>query len=112
MPHAASTADAKSTPRPPTGAVPPANSGSPNPGYQREVLAIRAPVAVTLAQKPVPLSVVLDLVPGAMLQFDKNCDEPLVLEVGGHAIAYGEAVKVDDKFGLRIRSFDVAKEDP
>lgn len=84
---------------------------APSPGYQREVLAIRAPVAVTLAKKSIPLSAVLDLVPGAMLQFDKNCDEPLVLEVGGHAIALGEAVKVDDKFGLRIRSFEIQAED-
>lgn len=98
MPHAASQ-----TARKPS---------APNSGYQRKVLGIRAPVAVTLAQKPIPLSAVLDLVPGAMLQFDKNCDEPLVLEVGGHAIAFGEAVKVDDKFGLRIRSFKLAKEDP
>lgn len=78
--------------------------------YQREVLAVRAPVVVTLAHKSVPLMAVLDLVPGAMVQFDKNCDAPLRLEVGGHAIALGEAVKVDDKFGLRIRTFDVTEE--
>lgn len=79
-------------------------------GYQREVLAVRAPVVVTLAHKSVPLAAVLDLVPGAMVQFDKDCDAPLRLEVGGHAIALGEAVKVDDKFGLRIRTFDVTEE--
>jgi flagellar motor switch protein FliN/FliY len=79
-------------------------------GYQREVLGVRAPVAVLLAQKSVPLGLVLDLVPGAMIQFDKNCDAPLVLEVGGEPIAIGEAVKVDDKFGLRIRSFGVVDE--
>lgn len=80
-------------------------------GYQQGVLEVRAPVAVTLAHKMVPLQLVLDLVPGAMIQFDKNCDAPLVLEVGGHPIATGEAVKVEDKFGLRIRSFDVPSED-
>ena len=79
--------------------------------YQREVLSVRAPVAVLLAHKPVPLSVVLDLVPGAMIQFNKNCDAPLILEVGGQPIAIGEAVKVDDKFGLRIRSFEVEEEE-
>lgn len=80
-------------------------------GYQREVLEVRAPVAVLLAHKPVPLSMVLDLVPGVMIQFNKNCDSPLVLEVGGQPIATGEAVKVEDKFGLRIRSFEVTEED-
>jgi len=80
-------------------------------GYQREVLEVRAPVAVLLAHKSVPLSQVLELVPGAMIQFTKNCDSPLVLEVGGQPLATGEAVKVDDKFGLRIRSFDLTEED-
>lgn len=84
----------------------------PTNGYQREVLSVRAPVSVTLANKSVPLSMVLDLVPGAMIQFNKSCDAPLVLEVGGHPIALGEAVKVDDKFGLRIRSFDLNEEEP
>lgn len=80
-------------------------------GYQQSVLEVRATVAVTLAHKAVPLSAVLELVPGAMIQFDKNCDEPLVLEVGGHPIATGEAVKVEDKFGLRIRGFEIAEEE-
>lgn len=79
-------------------------------GYQREVLGVRAPVSVTLAHKSVPLSMVLDLVPGAMIQFSKSCDAPLVLAVGGHPIALGEAVKVDDKFGLRIRTFDLSED--
>jgi len=77
-------------------------------GYQRGVLNVQAAVSVTLAQKRVPLDTVLSLGPGAMLTFDKNCDEPLTLEVGGQPIATGEVVKVGDKFGIRIRSFDPA----
>jgi flagellar motor switch protein FliN/FliY len=80
-------------------------------GYQREVLGVRTSVAVLLAHKAVPLSLILDLVPGAMIQFNKNCDAPLVLEVGGHPLAVGEAVKVEDKFGLRVRTFNVTEED-
>jgi flagellar motor switch protein FliN/FliY len=80
-------------------------------GFQKGVLGVRAPVAVVLASQPIPLSTILDLVPGAMIQFDKNCDEPLVLEVGGQPIATGEAVKVDDKFGLRVRGFSVPEGD-
>ena len=76
-------------------------------GFQQGVLAVRAPVAVVLASQPVPLRTILDLVPGAMIQFDKHCDEPLILEVGGEPIATGEAVKVDDKFGLRVRGFSL-----
>ncbi len=72
--------------------------------HRERVLAIKAPVAVTLAQRRIALQTILDLVPGAMLTFDKTCDEPLELEVGGHIFACGEAVKVGDKFGIRIRS--------
>lgn len=80
-------------------------------GYQKEVLAVRCPVAVVLASRSIPLSTIIDLVPGAMIQFEKNCEEPLVLEVGGHPLATGEAVKVEDKFGLRVRGFDVPSDD-
>jgi flagellar motor switch protein FliM len=44
------------------------------------------------------------LVPGAILQFEKMCDETLSLEVGDHRVAEGETVKVGDKFGLRVTS--------
>lgn len=79
-----------------------------NPGFQQSVLSVPAPVSVTLASKRVRLDTILDLGPGAVVMFDKNCDEPLTLEVGGYPIATGEAVKVGDKFGLRIRSFEKA----
>lgn len=71
--------------------------------YSRAVLAINTPVSVTLAHKKCSLSRIVDLVPGAMLTFEAHCDEPLTLEAGGKAIATGEAVKIGDKFGLRIR---------
>ena len=72
-------------------------------GYSRAVLGITTDVAVTLAHQKVPLSRIMNLVPGAMLTFDAHCDEPLTLEIGGQAIANGETVKIGDKFGLRIR---------
>lgn len=71
--------------------------------YSRAVLQIKTPVAVVLAEKKVPLDRIVDLVPGSMLTFDAHCDEPLLLEAGGKAIATGETVKIGDKFGLRIR---------
>jgi flagellar motor switch/type III secretory pathway protein FliN len=59
---------------------------------------------VTLAQKRQPLGRVIELSPGAILQFDKSCEEMLELFVGDRQIACGEAVKVGDKFGLRVTS--------
>lgn len=71
--------------------------------FSRAVLSIKTPVSVTLARKKCSLELIVDLVPGAMLTFDAHCDEPLLLEAGGKAIANGDAVKVGDLFGLRIR---------
>ncbi|TWT79805.1 Flagellar motor switch protein FliN [Planctomycetes bacterium CA13] len=71
--------------------------------YSQAVLGIQTTVSVTLARQQVPLSRIIDLVPGSMLTFDSHCDEPLTLEVGECPIAKGETVKIGDKFGLRIR---------
>ena len=74
------------------------------PGYARSLLRIKVPVGVTLAKTKQPVRQIVELVPGSILQFDKLCDETLTLEVDNQSIAEGEAVKVGDKFGLRITS--------
>ena len=74
------------------------------PGYSRSLLRIRVPVTVSLATKKQRLGAILEIGQGSIVQFDKPCDEMLELEIGGHRIALGEAVKVGDKFGLRITS--------
>lgn len=68
----------------------------------RSLLRIRVPVQVTLAETRRPLSEVLQFAPGVIIQFNKSCDEPLELQINGRTVAVGEAVKVGDKFGLRI----------
>jgi flagellar motor switch protein FliN/FliY len=74
------------------------------PPFTQNLLRIKVPVMVTLARKKQPVESIVDLVPGAIIQFNKSCDEMLELEVGGHPTAQGECVKVGDKFGLRITS--------
>lgn len=74
------------------------------PVYSRSLLKIEVPVVVTLAEKRQPLGKIIELCPGAIIHFDKSCEEMLDLKVGGHHVATGEAVKVGDKFGLRITS--------
>ncbi len=74
------------------------------PNYTRSLLRIKVPVVVTLAEKRQPLGRVVELGAGSIIQFDKSCEEMLDMSAGGHPVATGEAVKVGDKFGLRITS--------
>ena len=87
----------------------PATIGS-LPEYSRSLLRIQLPVVVTLAEKRQPLSRIMELGPGAIIQFDKSCEEMLELDVGGQKVATGEAVKVGDKFGLRINTMILPEE--
>jgi flagellar motor switch protein FliN/FliY len=72
--------------------------------YSRSLLRIRVPVKVTLASKKQPIGRIVELGPGAIIHFDKSCEEMLDLEVGGQTVAKGEPVKVGDKFGIRLTS--------
>jgi len=74
------------------------------PIYSKSLLKIRLPVVVTLARKRQPVGRIVEIGPGLIIQFDKSCEEMLDLEVGGRRVACGEAVKVGDKFGLRVTS--------
>lgn len=80
------------------------------PPYTRSLLRIPVPVHVTLATTRQPVGRILDLGPGTILHFGKPCDEPLTLTVGGCEVAVGEAVKVGDKFGLRVTSMVMPEE--
>jgi flagellar motor switch/type III secretory pathway protein FliN len=74
------------------------------PIFSRSLLRIEVPVVVTLARKRQPLGRIVELGPGSIIHFEKSCEEMLDLEVGGLAVARGEAIKVGDKFGLRVTS--------
>ena len=80
------------------------------PAYSRSLLKVKLPVTVTLATSKTSIGRLLELVPGSILQFKKMCDEALSLEVGGYRVAEGEAVKVGDRFGLRITSMVLPEE--
>lgn len=80
------------------------------PAYSRSLLKIQVPVVVTLAATRSKVKEVIRLRPGSIIQFEKSCEDMLELEVGGLPIALGEAVKIGDKFGLRITSMDVSGE--
>lgn len=76
----------------------------------QQLLNMEIPVSVVLAQKMVNLKTVLDLATGAIIEFDKNHEEPLDLLVSGKPIATGEAVKLGENFGIRIREVGSASD--
>jgi flagellar motor switch/type III secretory pathway protein FliN len=80
------------------------------PNYTRSLLRIEVPVRVTLASTNLPLKRILELGQGSIIPFAKSCEEPLTLSVGNYDVAVGEAVKVGDKFGLRITSMVMPRE--
>lgn len=80
------------------------------PVYSRSLLKIKVPVVVTLATTKLPVKRITELVPGAIIQFDKSCEELLELSSGGSPLALGEAVKIGDKFGLRLRTIVLPQE--
>ena len=80
------------------------------PRYARSLLKIKVPVTVILAETRIALTKITELAPGSIIQFKKNYDAPLSLEVRDQRIAEGEAVKVGDKFGLSIQKIAMPDE--
>ena len=57
-----------------------------------------------LAEKTLRMGQVLSLRPGDVMEFPRRPDEPLELRVSGRTVAEGSAVKIGDRFGLKISS--------
>ena len=65
-------------------------------------LQVQADLSVNLASKKMPLGEVIEIGPGSIITFDKACHDPLEIQVSGQPIASGDAVKVGERFGVRI----------
>ncbi|HEX7897381.1 MAG TPA: FliM/FliN family flagellar motor switch protein [Planctomycetota bacterium] len=66
------------------------------------LLAVPLGASVVLAEKRATLREVLATRPGELITFDRRADAPLELRVGGRRIAEGSAVRVGERFGLKI----------
>jgi flagellar motor switch protein FliN/FliY len=86
------------------GVVRTANPPSPTPTRAEldRILHLQVPVIVRLAERRVSFSQVMNLGPGASIEFEKSSDQPLELLINNKPIAVGQAVKVGGNFGLRI----------
>ena len=73
------------------------------PDAQR-VMRMHVPVIVKLAGKKMTVEVVTAITTGTIIEFDKRADDELELKIRNKTIGFGQAVKVGEKFGLRIAS--------
>jgi flagellar motor switch protein FliN len=73
----------------------------PDPALAR-ILQLEVPVIVLLAENQMPLSEIMNLSTGAIIEFDKSFDSELDLMANNMCIGRGVAVKVSENFGLRI----------
>lgn len=78
-----------------------ADEGAPN---QRFELLMDVPleVMVQLGRTRMTIHELLSLGPGSVVELDKVAGEPLDIIINDRLVARGEAVVVNDKFGVRI----------
>jgi len=66
------------------------------------LLDVKMPVAIELGRTEMPISELLALGPGSVVELNKLAGEPVDLLVNNRIIARGEVVVVDENFGVRI----------
>lgn len=66
-------------------------------------------ISVLLAEKRIPLGQMLSITPGALITFNKSCEDLLDLYVNNALYCRGEAVKIGENFGLKINQIGAAK---
>jgi flagellar motor switch protein FliN/FliY len=66
------------------------------------LLDVPLEVTVELGRSRMTIQDLLALSPGAVIELDKIAGEPLDIVVNDRLIARGEAVVINDKFGIRI----------
>ena len=67
-----------------------------------QILRIKVPVIVQLAQRRSAIGYVRRLTLGMIIEFSKQVDEALELRINNRMVGRGEAVKVGEQLGLRI----------
>jgi len=71
---------------------------------------VPVPVIVKLAEKRIELGQLLAIGPGAIITFEKSCEDLLDLHVNNQLYCRGEAVKIGEKFGIKICEVGSAEE--
>ena len=79
-----------------------ANSGAPPTRRLELLLDVPLDLSVELGRTRMSIQELLALGPGSVIELDKVAGEPLDILVNDRLVARGEAVVVNDKFGIRI----------
>ncbi len=66
------------------------------------VMDVRVPMTARIGIVHKTISDVIDLVPGSIVDLERNAGEPIDLVIGDKLIARGEIVVVKDRYGVRI----------
>ena len=82
---------------------------APSPANLQRVRNLPVTISVRLAEKRVPLGQLLSITPGGLITFNKSCEDLLDLYVNNHRYAQGEAVKIGEKFGLKVNQIGVVE---
>ncbi len=67
-------------------------------------------VTVELGRRNIPLSDVLRLTTGSVIELEKLVGEPLEIYANGRLIAEGEAVVIDEQFGVRVTNLAASRQ--
>ena len=71
-------------------------------GAMARIVNLPVSINVQLASKKIEMGQLMNISPGALLTFNKSCEDLLELYVNNCLYCRGEAVKIGEKFGLKV----------
>jgi flagellar motor switch protein FliN/FliY len=81
-----------------------------SPASADRLRGLPVPIIVKLAEKKIEMGQLLAIGPGAIITFEKSCEDLLDLYVNNHLYCRGEAVKIGEKFGIKVCEVGSAQE--
>lgn len=79
-----------------------AGPAAPGPSMREALLRLEVRATVVLAEKSMKLQDLTALKSGDVMEFGNPADDPLELRVSGRAVATGTAVRIGERFGLKV----------
>ncbi len=67
------------------------------------ILKLEVPIIVEIGARELPVEAVLALAPGSIIELPKGVEEDLEIKVNNKPIGLGQAVKVGENFGVRVK---------